>query len=134
MEAPLMFAPEIELSDTARTQIAQTITTPGFHYINLIMRTEVSKFAMDLVNSEEGDDKAVLAKHKLSRAAALFYARVISRINSEAQLGSSNLAGEEVPSDPTEGIIDIGPSASTENDLLEGLELDQQLVEEELNE
>ena len=41
-----------------------------------------------------------------------------------------------VPIDPTEGMIDLGEFASDGNepgDLFEGLELNEQLVEEELN-
>ena len=129
------FNPEVMLSHDERAQIAHTMATPGFIHINRIMRVEVDKFAIDLINADEDNDKMVLARHKMSKAAAQYYARVVSRINSEAQQFMREAGNPTEPTDPTEGLIDLGEFVNAEEpeSFLEGLELNEQLLEEELH-
>lgn len=134
MEA-IGFNPEVNLSHDQRAQLAHTLATPGFVQVNAIMRAIVDRFVIDLINIDEDDDKAIIAKHKLSKAAAQVYQLVINRINAEVQQFMHD-SGTPSLIDPTEGIIDMGEVASEGNEsggLLEGFELNEQLVEEELN-
>lgn len=130
------FNPEVILSHDQRAQLAHTIATPGFVFINAIMRSEVDKFVIDLINVDENDEKGVVAKHRLSKAAAQFYQLVINRVNAEAQQFMHDSGSPSEPIDPTEGMIDLGEYSEPSDepiDLLEGLELNEQLVEEELS-
>ncbi len=134
MEA-VAFNPVVNLTHDQRGQVAHTIATPGFLLVNRIMRSEVDKFIIDLINVPEGDDVSVVAKHKLSKAAAQFYELVISRLNFEAGLFMRESSGG-VPSDPTEGMIDLGEYSHGEDDqsgILEDYNEDPQLSEEELS-
>lgn len=135
MEA-VEFNPEITLSHDQRALVAHTIATPGFVFINKIMRAEVDKFIVDLINADESDEKTVVAKHRLSKAAAQFYEMVLSRINMESSQFMRDAGQPTDPIDPTEGLIDLGEYASKDDeqpaDLLEGFELNGQLIEEEL--
>lgn len=132
------FDPEITFTHDQRAQIAHTIATPGFEHINRILRSIVDRFVLDLINVDEDDDNAVLGKHKLSKAAAQFYESAVSRINWESQQFMRDASGPVEPTDPTEGSIDLGEFAKAEEPmsyegLFEGLELNEQLLEEELN-
>lgn len=131
------FNPQVSLSHEQRGQVAHTIASPGFIYINQIMRAEVDKFVIDLINVPEDDSAMVVAKHRISKAAAQFYQLVISRLNSEAGQFVRESSGSSAPiTDPTEGLIDLGEHAQPgdeSSDLLGGFELDPQLLEEELN-
>lgn len=129
------FNPVVRLTHDQRALLAHTIATPGFVFINAIMRSEVDKFIIDLINVDEDDDKAVIAKHKMSKAAAQFYEMVIARFNMEAQQFMREAGQPTEPIDPTEGMIDIGEYAKPgdqDNDLLAGFDVNEQLMEEEL--
>ena len=134
MEA-VAFNPEVQLSHDARAQLAHTMATPGFILVNKIMRAEVDKFIIRLIKVDETDENAVLASHRLSKAAAMFYQLVIDRLNSEVQQFMYEATEPSKPSDPTAGLIDLGESAPDipDTDLLAGLEINEQLMEEELN-
>lgn len=131
------FNPEVRLNHEQRGQIAHTIASPGFVYINQIMRSEVDKFVLDLINVPEDNDAMVIAKHKLSKAAAQFYQLVISRLNAESSQFVRDASESSAPmEDPTEGLIDLGEHTQTGDDpadLLGNFEIDPQLLEEELN-
>lgn len=132
------FNPEVRLSHDQRALVAHTIATPGFALINQIMRSEVDKFIIDLINVAEDDERLVVAKHRLSKAAAQFYQLVISRISMEAQQFMRDAGEPTEPTDPTEGLIDMGeytkPGDEPEDvgDLLAGFDVNEQLMEEEL--
>jgi hypothetical protein len=131
------FNPEVNMSHDQRGQIAHTIASPGFVHINQIMRAEVDKFVIDLINVPEDNDAMVVAKHKLSKAAAQFYQLVINRLNSEANQFIRDASESSAPIvDPTEGLIDLGEHAQAGDDpldLLGEFDLDPQLLEEELS-
>lgn len=126
------FTPEVELSNEDRSQLAHTMATQGFAIINRIMRSEVDKFVVDLINVSEADAEMVVAKHRLSKAAAQYYQGIISRLNAESQqyLREAGAAAQPVI-DPTEGLIDMGEVASMSDAEFEGFQLDQNLLEEE---
>lgn len=126
MEQKRGFEPEIILDHTQRSEVANTVLTPGYQHINRIMRAEVDKVIIDLINVDEDDDALVLAKHKLSKAAAQFFQRVVNRINHEVEVYRSTIAEVGEPVDMTEGIIDLGEHTRPGD-----LQLDSALLEEE---
>lgn len=110
------FAPAIELSYSDQSDLAATCATPGYNIIHRIMRAEVDKFVLALINTEQDDKEAVYAAFLLSKAAAQLYQGTTNKINQEVIQYSANLGRESVPVDGTEGILDIGELASNSQD------------------
>lgn len=106
------FKPEISLERHQLAALAQTCSSPGYKVIHLIVRSEVDKFVLDLINSPSEEEAKVLEKHRVSKVAAMLYEGVTKRINYEVQryTQASQQPGE--PIDPTEGVLDFGPHAS----------------------
>lgn len=127
----MLFAPDIELEHNERALVAQTTATPGYKIINRIMRSEVDKFIVDLINAPEEDDKAIIAKHKLSKAAAQFYQAVVDRVNSEVHMYMAAVQNGVAPVDVTAGMLDLGEPASTLEDFVQEVEMGESLLEEE---
>jgi hypothetical protein len=105
------FNPEFTLDHADRGQLSQTLASPGWLIVEKIMRSEVSKFIIDLINAPEGNDVAVVAKHRMSKAAAQFHTGVVRRINSEIQQYAATQGKSSPPIDPTEGLVDLGEFA-----------------------
>lgn len=108
------FAPIVQLDYSDRSDLASTVATPGWKIVHRIMRGEVDKFILALINTKiEGtDDKdEVYNKFLLSKAAAQFYQQVTDRVNEETlqYVASQNNSG---PVDMTEGILDIGDDSN----------------------
>lgn len=101
------FEPEIHLDHADRAQLVHLTTTEGFKILNRMMRAEVDKFVLAHINADAGDESAVLASHKVAKAAAQFYEGIISRVNEEVALYASSPKVGEKPVDVTEGLIDM---------------------------
>lgn len=127
------FNPEVNLNHEERGQLSFTVATPGFNHINRIMRAEVDKFIVDLINVAEDNDKMVIAKHKGAKFVAQFFERIVSRLNEETNQFIRERGDDSRPVDLTEGLIDLGENTENTSSLLEGFELNEQLIEEELN-
>jgi hypothetical protein len=113
------FAPEINLDRSEQAALAATVATPGYRIIHRIMKAEIDKFYLSFLNAPVGNDDEVLARHKLGKSAAQFYAGVTGRINEEVSQYTSASRANDRPFDETEGILDIGERASVESDLEE---------------
>lgn len=112
------FNPDLVLEHNERAAVAQTVGTPGYKVIHgRIMRSEVDKFIVSLINAPEEDDSAIVAKHRLAKAAAQFFQAVTERINNEVQQYVAAVKASGPPVDPTEGHIDLGPAPSTFEDV-----------------
>lgn len=120
------FEPEITLAHSDRAMVAQTVGTHGWKVIERIMRSVVDKYLVALINVDESDDKAIVAAHKLSKAAAQVYTDSMSRVHQEVQQYYAVAGVPTVPVDVTEGLIDLGPASST----LADLDFDNQSSEE----
>lgn len=120
------FNPEVKLEHTDRAQMAQTVASPGYIHINRIMRSELDIFIIDLINTPEDNEALAIARFKLSKAAAMYYQRIVNRINMEVQQYVQAQDGPTEPVDMTEGNIDLGALPSTFDDI----QLDEQLLEE----
>ncbi len=102
------FEPAFALSHIERAHLVSIASTEGFHILNRIMRSQVDKFVMAQTNTDPVDEKAVLAAHRMAKAAAQFYQMVTDRINEELlQYSHAPQAGQK-PVDATEGLLDLG--------------------------
>jgi hypothetical protein len=114
MEA-IKFTAPLELQRHDRAALSDTCNTPGFKVMQRIFEDEVQKFFTVLMNLPSGT-KDVLESQRVARTAAQLWQGGIDRINAEVHYLSEELRAEkkEGPIDPSEGLIDLGPTASTQ--------------------
>lgn len=110
------FDPEVVISPQEQAALVLLSASEGFKVLNRIMRGEVDKLIMSFVNEPGDSDAMVLNKHKLVKAAALFYDGVVNRMNHEISVYASQQV-DTTPVDVTEHLIDLGAPASTYGDL-----------------
>jgi hypothetical protein len=79
------FNPEVALEREEAAFLATLASQPGFKVLQKIMRSGVDQFTVSMINTDESDEKAVLARHKLSKAAAVYYTWVTNVINNTIQ-------------------------------------------------
>lgn len=104
------------LDSIQRAQLHVTVGEDGFKVIQKIFESELAKFHIRLLNTNPADEAAVLAAHKMEKAAAQFYQGVVNRINSELEIYRSTPKSTDKPEDVTEGVLDIDEMAlSLEN-------------------
>lgn len=111
------FNPDVILGHSERGQVAATVGSEGYRIINRIMRSEVDRFILDLINTAPASEKEVYAKHILAKAAAQFYEAVTNRLNHEIMQYTGAIRDTAPPVDVTNGLLDIGPNQSTFDDL-----------------
>lgn len=111
------FNPEITLDRSQQAALAQTCspTNEGWRVVHLICRSEVDKFILDAINTDATKEADMLMRMRLAKVAAQLYEGVTNRINYEVQKYTGGVASKE-PVDVTEGLLDIGPRASTSQD------------------
>ena len=98
-----------------RAQLSAMAATEGFKiFIEDIMEPEAKKFITALVNVPAGNDEAVLAAHKLAKAAAQYYQGCIDRLNAEVELYRQSPKATDKPQDVTDGNLDFGESITDE--------------------
>lgn len=73
----------MELTAAERVELISTTQTEGFKVVLKLMEAECDTFRVLLDNADPANEKDVLAKHILRKAAAMFVTQVIQRINQE---------------------------------------------------
>jgi hypothetical protein len=111
------FNPDIHLNAGEQAALTQTAGTPGYTILHRILRAEVDRFVLNLINADAADEKDVYAKHLLAKSAAQFYQGVTERINEEVLQYTSAHRRVGKPQDVTESLLDIGEPASEQEDL-----------------
>ena len=106
-----MINPELQLEHGERAQLAAITAMEGYKILHRIMRSEVDKFFVALINAKPGDSKSVIASHLLAKAAAQFYQAVTNRINEEVTQYTAAPKVSDMPVDVTEGLLDLGDIA-----------------------
>ena len=91
-----------KLNDQERAHLLGFYNLPGFQILQRMCEAEISQMQLDLVNIKASDTKEVLAAHKLAKAAAMFYQRLIDRINSEIVAFQTQKEQESKPVLPDE--------------------------------
>jgi hypothetical protein len=109
------FTAPLELERHQRAELSDTCNTPGFRWIQKIFEAEIQKFFIALLNMPSGG-KEVVEGQRVAKTAAQLYEGAIQRINAEvAYLGEEIRASKpQIPIDLIEGMIDLGPGASTQ--------------------
>jgi hypothetical protein len=77
------------LTDTERGHLTSLMQHPGFGVLTHIFEEEVEEMNVELLNVASSDDKAIIAKHHMAKAAAMFYARIVKRITNEQSIFGS---------------------------------------------
>lgn len=112
------FKPEIELEDSEVASLALVVGQDGYKVIHKLIRHEVDRFILALVNIDSTRAEAVLEGHRVAKTAAQLYDGVTNKINRVVEsYYSAKQSGVGIAPDSTEGIIDIGPHATTQEDI-----------------
>lgn len=119
------FPKELKLEKHQRAELSDTCNTPGFRWIQAIFEDEVQKFFIALINLPTGGEP-VIEGQRVAKVAAQVYEGAMQRVNAEvAYLGEELRANKPTqPVDILEGMIDLGPAASTQSSFEEGDEIE----------
>jgi len=131
VETHKSFEPEVVLDHTERALVAHAVATNGFPIIHRLIRSEVDKFIVGLINTGVENEAAIVANHRLAKAAAQVYTAFMNRINFEVEAFRAAVAKVGDPVDVTEGTIDLGAPASTQSDLDDDLSNEFEIIEED---
>ncbi len=107
------FNPELKLSRHEQGALALVVAEEGYQVIHKICKTEIDKFILRLINEDATDPGSVLEAHRIAKAAAQFYAGITNVIKQNVEAYMSGKTIQQAPVDLTEGILDIGPVATT---------------------
>lgn len=113
------FEPELYLDRTEQAQLSQLIYLPGYKVLHRLMRSEVDKFFVVLLNTDAADADGIVAAHKMAKAAAMFYEGVTNRVNEEVIQFTAAPRASDVPIDITEAVLDIGELVAADSDAWE---------------
>lgn len=75
------FNPDVHLEREEVAHLASLVSQPGFKILQKIFRSGVDQFTVAMMNADQANEKAVLARHNEARAAAKYYTWVIETIN-----------------------------------------------------
>lgn len=106
--------PDYQPNSGGRAQLFATTVTPGFDVLQNIMGSVCLTFQHNMLLSDPGTPDAT-QKHFLSKAAAMFYETVISRVNSELMQYTHAPRDSDPIVDVTEGVIDLGEVAGLDD-------------------
>ena len=101
------FEPEIALDERDRSNLASVVVMPGYRVLHRLLRAEVDRFILALINTDAKDDAGVIAAHRLAKAAAQFYEGVTSRVNEIVRNHLESSRQDEKPIDITENLLDL---------------------------
>ena len=92
-----------QLSFQEQALLAALIPTDGFKIVDKLMKDEVAKFNVNLLNATKPEE--VLIAHNLASAAAKFYQGIINRINAEIYAYKNTPQPGDAPIDVTDGLL-----------------------------
>lgn len=110
------FNPDLQLDTTDRANLAGLSSNEGFKVLQRIMRSEVDKFVVKLINTDPAKPKEIIAAHRLAKAAAQFYTAISNRVNEEIQTYIATPREGDRPVDVTSGVLDFGQIAAELSD------------------
>lgn len=114
------FDPEVNLDHTDRAYLVAIASMDGYKVLNRLMRAEVDKFIVAQINADPADEAAVLAAHRMAKAAAQFYTGLTNRVNEEIVQYTNAPRDTDKPVDATEGLIDLGEAAAEFSNIFRG--------------
>lgn len=116
------FVPELEFQPHEQAEITQTISSAGWKHIQRLFDHECTKFILDTINTPSEHTDEVIEKHRCAKVAAQLYEGGVQRINNEVGQYIGSRKALDVEADVTESVLQMGPPASTSDDLLESSE------------
>lgn len=111
------FDPELRLEGVELAHLSVLAAMPGYRVLHRILRSEVDKFIISLINADGSDDAEILARHRLAKAASQFYQGATDRINEIIMHYRSAAAVDMKPVDVTENVLDLGDIERTAQQL-----------------
>jgi hypothetical protein len=103
--------PDVQLDHADRAQLVQLYAMEGYKVLHRLMRSEVDKFILAMINADPANPKEVLSRQRLAKAAAQFYEAITQRVNEEITLYTAQTRAGDKPVDVTEGLLDLGTLA-----------------------
>jgi hypothetical protein len=94
-----------QLSDSERGQLIGLTKQPGFEVLKHIFEEELEEMNIELLNVASGDEKTIISKHNMAKAATMFYARTMNRITQEESYFGSKVEERKVQPDTTEALF-----------------------------
>lgn len=125
------FNPDLQLSGHEQGALAMTIASEGWKVAQSIMRNEVDKFVLVLLNTETTDEKAILDAHRNAKLTAMLLEGIVRRISHEVDNYVSSRPNVKPIGDITENILDIGAPASTQEEYDQDLSFSEEGILDE---
>lgn len=114
----LKFEPELELDDLEVASLALMTSQQGYRVFHKIIQHQFSEFVSAHINTATGNDHQIVEGHRVIKTAAQFYDGITNKVNRIVESYTADRKVEPKPVDITEGIVDLGPQASTQDDFL----------------
>lgn len=77
------FDPDVQLEHSDRAALIQVTAMEGYRVLHRLMRSEVDKFIVAMINADPSKREDVCARQVLAKAAAQFYEAITNRVNEE---------------------------------------------------
>lgn len=91
-------------------QLLALTKQPGFDTLNKLMLSEIDAMQLSIINTDPSDPdylKILAERHRLAKAAGMFYQKLMNRISNESQEFVARQGGGEVQPDPTAALLEI---------------------------
>lgn len=109
------FVPELSIEPNEQAALVLTVASEGYRVIHKLIKHRVDTFILALINVSSTEEKAVLEAHRVAKVAARMYDGITEEINFICQDYSSGRKVDTIQPDSTEGVIDFGPPATTQD-------------------
>ena len=93
------------LNEANRGHLIALLGMPGFEVLQQILEEEVEQFKVDMINANPSNTQDILAKHALAKAAAVYYTKVIDRLNHEKLMFGARQDENKIMADITEPLF-----------------------------
>jgi hypothetical protein len=100
-----MVGPEYNLTDIDRAHLVALAHMPGFEILKNICESAVEQCKVDMINADPTKPDDVMAKYHLAKAAAVFWTRVVARLNHEQERFQAAANDEKILPDITEELL-----------------------------
>lgn len=92
------------LDNQQRAHLSAFVGTDAFKVVDSLLKDEVHKYHVALVNAPADDDKKIIAAYQMEKAASQIYIGLVNRINEEVMLYRNMTKAGDVMPDVTENL------------------------------
>lgn len=89
-----------QLTDRERAILSSAVKQEWFDIIQKLMEEEIRILNVHLINTPASDDAAIIANHRIAKAAGMFYSGFFQRLKDELQLEAYNNSNLGTPENP----------------------------------